>query len=127
MGVGKLKRRKGTEMKKIMMLAAMMGLMLMVFAGTALAINLTGDNGPDRLVGTAENDTLRGLGGGDTLVGRGDSDRLFGGDGNDFINATDPGRPEGDRVNCGSGFDRVLVDPSTEDIVMGNCERVRVG
>lgn len=114
-------------MKKIAMLVAVTGLMLTIFGGTALALNLTGDNGPDRLVGTAENDTLRGRGGGDTLIGRGDSDRLFGGDGNDFINAVDPGRGETDRVNCGAGFDRVLVDPSTEDIVMGNCERVRVG
>ena len=109
------------------MLAAVMALMLTLFAGTALAINLTGDNGPDRLVGTAENDTLRGLGGRDVLIGRGDSDRLFGGSGNDLINAVDPGRPEGDLVNCGAGFDRALVDPSTEDRVMNNCERVRVG
>ena len=114
-------------MRKMILVFTVAAMMVALSAGAALALNLTGDNGPDRLVGTAENDTLRGLGGRDTLVGRGDSDRLFGGGGNDFINATDPGRPEGDRVNCGSGFDRVLVDPSTEDIVMGNCERVVVG
>ncbi|WP_166175134.1 calcium-binding protein [Rubrobacter tropicus] len=114
-------------MKKMAMLVAVTGLMLTIFGGTALALNLTGDNGPDRLVGTAENDTLRGRGGGDTLIGRGDSDRLFGGDGNDFINAVDPGRAEDDLVNCGAGFDRARVDPSTEDRVMSNCERVRVG
>lgn len=114
-------------MKKLAMLVAVTGLMLTIFGGTALALNLTGDGGPDRLVGTAENDTLRGLGGKDTLIGRGDSDLLFGGDGNDFINAVDPGRGETDRVNCGAGFDRVLIDPGTEDIVMGNCERVVVG
>jgi Ca2+-binding RTX toxin-like protein len=112
--------------RRAIILLAMVGLMLTLFAGTALAIVRVGDNGPNRLVGTAENDTLRGLGGKDTLVGRGDSDRLFGGRGNDFINARDP-RPEGDRVDCGRGFDRVVVDPSTEDIVTGNCERVRVG
>ena len=94
--------------------------------GAALALDLTGDDGPDRLVGTAENDALRGLGGKVTLIGRGDSDRPIGG-GNDFINAVDPGGPEDDLVNCGPGFDRVLVDPSTEDRVMGNCERVAVG
>jgi Ca2+-binding RTX toxin-like protein len=113
-------------MKKITMLAAVVALMLTLFAGTALALNLTGDNGPDRLVGTAQDDTLRGLGGGDTLIGLGDSDRLFGGDGNDVINAVDPGRADGDLVNCGAGVDRALVDPSTEDRVANNCERVLV-
>lgn len=109
------------------MILTVAAVMVALSAGAALALNLTGDNGPDRLVGTAENDTLRGRGGGDTLIGRGDSDRLFGGDGNDFINAVDPGRADDDLVNCGAGFDRVLVDPSTEDRVMSNCERVRVG
>ena len=106
------------------MILTVAAMMVALSAGAALALNLAGDNGPDRLVGTAENDTLRGLGGGDTLIGRGDSDRLFGGDGNDFINAVDPGRGEDDLVNCGAGFDRALVDPGTEDVVMGNCERV---
>jgi hypothetical protein len=113
-------------MRKAATLVAIVGLMVVVFAGTALALNRVGDGGRDRLVGTAENDTLRGLGGRDTLIGRGDSDRLFGGGGNDFINPVDPGRLEGDRVNCGPGFDRVLVDRSTEDVVARNCERVRV-
>jgi Ca2+-binding RTX toxin-like protein len=114
-------------MKKVTILVTMVGLLLTIFAGTALAINLTGDNGPDRLVGGPQNDTLRGLGGRDVLIGGGDSDRLYGGDGNDIINAVDPGRPEDDLVNCGAGFDRALIDPSTEDRVMNNCERVRVG
>jgi Ca2+-binding RTX toxin-like protein len=114
-------------MKRGAVLLTAVGLMITVFAGAALALNLTGDGGPDRLVGTAENDTLRGLGGRDTLIGNADSDLLVGGAGNDFINAVEPGRPDGDRINCGPGFDRVLVDPSTEDIVMGNCERVVVG
>lgn len=132
-------------MRKIAILLAAMGLMLAITAGTALAVTKIGTNGPNRLVGTAQNDTLRGLGGNDVLIGKGDNDRLFGGagrdrliggadsdllvggPGNDFINARDPGRPEGDRINCGEGFDTVLVDPSTEDIVSNNCERVRVG
>ena len=113
-------------MRRITMLSAVVALMITLFAGTALALNLTGDNGPDRLVGTAQNDTLRGLGGGDTLIGLGDSDRLIGGDGNDVINAVDPGRADGDLVNCGDGRDRVFVDPSTEDRVMNNCETVLV-
>lgn len=110
-----------------MIILTVAAMMVALSAGAALALNLTGDNGRDRLVGTAENDTLRGLGGNDVLIGRGDSDRLFGGAGNDRINAVDPGGPEDDLVNCGPGFDRVLVDPSTEDRVMDNCERVAVG
>jgi hypothetical protein len=43
-----------------------------------------------------------------------------------IIDARDP-MPEGDRVDCGAGFDRVLVDPSTEDVVAGDCEMVTVG
>lgn len=110
--------------KRLTILLTVAALMLALGVGTALAINLTGTSGPDRLVGTADNDTLRGLGGNDLLIGRGDSDRLFGGAGNDRINAVDP-RPEGDLVNCGPGNDRAFVDPSTEDIVR-NCERVTV-
>ena len=113
-------------MRKLLVMLAMAAMMTALGAGTALAVTLVGDNGPDRLVGTAQNDTLRGRGGADTLVGRGDSDRLFGGSGNDFINAVDP-RPEDDLVDCGPGRDRVLVDPSTEDRVRANCERVSVG
>lgn len=104
-------------MRRISIFLAAMTLVVTVFAGTALALNRVGEGGPDRLVGTAENDTLR---------GRGDSDRRYGGVGNDLIDARDPGEPEGDVVNCGSGVDRVLADPSTEDIISSNCERVVV-
>jgi hypothetical protein len=112
-------------MRRVALLLTVMSLLLAMFAGVALARVIVGTNGPDRLVGTAENDTIRGRGGNDTIIGRGDSDRLFGGRGNDFIDARDP-RPEGDFVDCGPGFDRVWVDPSTEDVVARNCERVVV-
>jgi Ca2+-binding RTX toxin-like protein len=65
--------------RKIAVLFAVMGLMVMAFAGVALTVTKVGDAGPNRLVGTAENDTLRGRGGADKLIGRGDSDQLFGG------------------------------------------------
>jgi hypothetical protein len=44
---------------KIAILLAVVGLMLVLFAGTALAVVKIGNAGPNRLVGTAENDTLR--------------------------------------------------------------------
>ena len=101
---------------------AVMGLMVVVFAGMAFAATKIGDTGPNRLVGTAENDTLKGQGGADTLIGRGDSDVLVGGRGNDQINARERGRAEEDRVDCGQGRDTVLTDNTTEDIIANNCE-----
>ena len=106
---------------------AVMGLMVMLFAGTALAVVKVGDAGPNRLVGTAENDTLKGLGGADTLIGKGDSDLLVGGRGNDQINARERGRAEDDRVDCGRGRDTVLTDNTTEDIISDNCEVIKRG
>ncbi|MDQ3862327.1 MAG: hypothetical protein M3317_02265 [Actinomycetota bacterium] len=113
--------------RKVAILLAVMGLTVMAFAGVALAVTKTGDAGPNRLVGTAENDTLRGVGGADELIGRGDSDRLFGGSGRDLINARERGRAEGDRVDCGPGRDTVLTDNTTEDRIASNCEVVRRG
>lgn len=113
-------------MKRITVLIVAMGIMVAMFAGVAVAKTVLGTSGPDTLVGTSENDTIRGFRGADDITGRGDSDRLFGGRGDDHIDARDP-RPEDDHVDCGPGFDRVLVDPSTEDVVENNCERVRVG
>src|SRR5215212_2570881 len=103
--------------RKVAILLAVMGLMVMAFAGVALAVTKTGDAGPNKLVGTAENDTLRGLGGADELVGRG----------RDLINARERGEAEDDLVDCGPGRDTVLTDNTTEDTILANCEVVRRG
>jgi Ca2+-binding RTX toxin-like protein len=113
--------------KRMALLVAVMGLMVMVFAGMAFAVTKIGDAGPNRLVGTAENDVLKGRDGADTLIGRGDSDLLVGGRGNDQINARESGRPEDDNVDCGPGRDTVLTDNTTEDTIASNCEIVRRG
>jgi Ca2+-binding RTX toxin-like protein len=113
--------------RKVAIMLAVMGLMVMAFAGVALAVTKTGDAGPNRLVGTAENDTLRGRGGADTIIGKGDSDRLYGGRGGDHINARERGRAEDDLVDCGRGRDTVLTDNTTEDRVLANCEVIRRG
>ena len=102
-------------MSKMAALLVAVGLMLVLFAGTALAVVKVGNNAPNRLVGTAENDTLRGRGGTDTIIGKGDSDRLYG------------GRAEDDLVDCGRGRDKVLTDNTTEDRIRANCEVVRRG
>jgi Ca2+-binding RTX toxin-like protein len=114
-------------MRKVAILLAVMGLMVMAYAGVALAVTKTGDAGPNRLVGTAENDTLRGRGGADTIIGKGDSDRLYGGRGGDHINARERGRAEDDLVDCGRGRDTVLTDNTTEDRVLANCEVIKRG
>ena len=113
--------------RKMAVLIAVMGLTVIVFAGMALAATKIGDAGPNRLVGTAENDTLKGRGGADTLIGKGDSELLVGGRGNDQINARERGRAEGDRVDCGRGRDTVLTDNTTEDIIANNCEVIKRG
>ena len=113
--------------KRIVILLAVMGLMMALVAGVAFAVVKTGDNGPNVLNGTAENDTLRGLGGNDRLDGRGDSDRLFGGGGNDVIRGREVGEQDGDRIDCGPGRDTVITDNSTEDIILGNCEVIQRG
>jgi hypothetical protein len=69
--------------RRMAILVAVVGLMVMAFAGTALAVAKVGNAGPNRLVGTAENDTLKGRSGADTIIGKGDSDRLYGGRGAD--------------------------------------------
>ena len=113
--------------RRLAILVAVMGLMVMMFAGVAFAVVKVGDAGPNRLVGTAENDTLRGRGGADTLIGKGDSDRLYGGRGRDHINARERGRAEDDLVDCGAGRDTVLTDNTTEDTIADNCEVIKRG
>ena len=113
--------------RRMAMLVAVMGLMVMMFADVAFAAVKVGDAGPNRLVGTAENDTLKGRAGADTIIGKGDSDRLFGGRGRDHINARERGRAEDDLVDCGRGRDTVLTDNTTEDRIANNCEVVRRG
>jgi Ca2+-binding RTX toxin-like protein len=113
--------------RRMAILVAVVGLIVMAFAGTALAVVNVGNAGPNRLVGTAENDTLKGRSGADTIIGKGDSDRLYGGRGADHIKARERGRAEDDLVDCGPGRDTVLTDNTTEDRIMSNCEVVRRG
>ena len=109
----------------LLILATIM-LGVMMFSGVALAKNIMGPFGPDRLIGTAKVDEIYGLGGNDKVLGNGGNDRidggfgsdsLFGGAGNDVISAAD--RYE-DHINCGSGIDTVYIDEF--DIISKNCE-----
>ena len=117
---------RGKRTRKLTISLAVVGLMLTLFGGAALAVELVGTDGPDRLLGTAEDDTLRGLGGNDTLLGREGSDRLSGGRGHDLIDAREPA-PEADSIRCGRGLDRVVLGPGAEDSLAQDCERQSVG
>ncbi len=95
--------------------------------GTASSDVLSGTRGGDTIVAKGGRDTLRGLdaadclrggAGEDRLAGGAGSDRLAGGAGADVIRARD-GSP--DKVQCGSGRDKAIVDAAD---VVRKCERV---
>ncbi len=95
--------------------------------GTRRSERLVGGPGRDLIRGRAGNDQMSGCGGADQLEGGSGADRLnggrgrdkvLGGPGRDRIDARDGVR---DRVSCGRGFDRALVDRG--DRVTG-CERI---
>ena len=65
-------------------------------------------------------DRVKGGDGDDKLLGKGQKDRLKGGDGADVIKARGGSR---DKVNCGKGKDRAIVD--RKDRVSKSCEKVR--
>jgi RTX calcium-binding nonapeptide repeat (4 copies) len=91
---------------------------------------LTGNDGPNILIGPG---TVDGLGGDDTVVTDNytGSATLVGGDGNDRIGAVAVA-PEGggsvlqpDAIDCGAGTDVVFTDPS--DTAPADCEYANVG
>jgi Ca2+-binding RTX toxin-like protein len=107
-----------------------MALLVVVFAGTALAKTINGNDARNTLIGTDRGDVIRGFGGDDVLRGRGGpdvligglgDDTLIGGRGRDTIDAVDGSG--GDFVACGIGFDKVRADVG--DIVSTDCEDIR--
>jgi len=133
---------------RALLIVATMLLGVVVLSGVALAKNITGTNGPDRLIGTPNKDQIYGLGGPDYLSGKPSadalyggrdndqvragngrdhvfggqgSDELYGGGGNDVMSAADGYK---DYVNCGRGTDNAYVDK--RDRVNRDCENVFV-
>jgi hypothetical protein len=95
--------------------------------GLAGFSNLIGDQGSDRLVGAAGGGSLYGGQRDDVLIGRAGSDGIRPGGGEDLIRGnggTDlVGAADGrrDRIDCGPGDDRAVVDQLDR---VADCERV---
>ena len=81
---------------------------------------INGGSGNDALNGGSSPDRVSGDRGNDQINGNSGRDRINGNSGNDRINARDGQR---DRIDCGTGRDRVIADRI--DRVARNCERVR--
>ena len=139
-------------MRRTVLLLAVMAVAIVVASGVALANNIEGNGGNNRLVGTNGDDTISGGGGNDDIFGKGGQDRLngdsgnddvygggkgdrlqsgqgqdelFGQEGSDFANAIDG--QGNDRVNCGKGNDLAGIDTMFGDQVSANCESVYIG
>ncbi|MEW6637733.1 MAG: hypothetical protein AB1425_13080 [Actinomycetota bacterium] len=119
-------------------LLVLLGAVLLALAAqSALAGTVSGGDGGDVLLGSAQDETiagrgdedgLYGLAGSDALVGGGGDDELYGGpgrdlllggEGDDFVEAKDG---EADYVDCGPGADVAGVD--FEDRASPDCEAV---
>ena len=113
-------------------LIILMSVMVVVFAGVALAKVINGNDNDNHLVGTDRADTINGMGGDDhinakrgndkIILGSGE-DEVFGNWGNDVIRAVDESQ---DWINCLYGdHDRVRANPG--DVISNTetgCERV---
>jgi Ca2+-binding RTX toxin-like protein len=135
--------KKGTR-RGVLLIALMLA--MLAVGGVALAATLRGDNGPNKINGTPNNDNIHGLAGNDRLNGLGGADvlsggrgndtildgqkveksvdRLYGDKGNDFLNTNNQPNNR-DIVKCGPGFDTWQADPN-DRYVGGRCEKVRV-
>ncbi len=127
-------------MRKLMMLAAMLAMMLVV-AVPALAVTWSGTSGDDTFSGTPEadsmlcyggNDILSGLGGGDTMSGGPGDDEMRGGDGNDRVtgstgNDTLYGGPGRADLRGNAGDDTIYVDDDRDLPALESFDEVYCG
>ena len=119
-------------MKRAGIFLTLMSVMVLVFAGVALAALIEGNDRPNTLVGTPKGDAIYGYGGADSIDARGGGDALrlgggrdkgYGERGDDYIRAVDESK---DEISCGPGSDRARANPG--DKVAEGCEKaVRAG
>ncbi len=127
--------RHPVSMRRLLVLVPIVAL-LGTTATVASAVEKTGNNRANRIVGTAGSDTLQGKGGNDKLIGKGGADilygdggrdRLYGGGGRDTLlggarnDRLDGGRGR-DVISCGAGYDTVITDG--RDQIGSDCENV---
>jgi Ca2+-binding RTX toxin-like protein len=121
------------------------GVLCLLLAAAAVAVNQGGSKGADTLRGTKAADTLKGRAGADRLIGGPGADVLIGGNGPDRIKGgsgfdsinmrrgvelRSPGRDRinardrrPDAINCGAGIDVAIVDQVEDGVYF--CEKVR--
>lgn len=97
-------------MRRTVLLLAVMALAVVAASGVALANNIQGDGGDNRLVGTNGKDTISGGGGDDDISGRDGADRLFGDSGRDEIR----GGKGDDRLQVGLGQDALFGNAGSD-------------
>jgi RTX calcium-binding nonapeptide repeat (4 copies) len=106
----------------------LISVMVLVFAGVALAAVIKGNDRANYLVDTSRDDAIYGYGGADRIHARGDgdalhlgggSDKAHGERGDDFISAVDGTE---DFIFCGPGADRARANPG--DNVAEGCEKI---
>lgn len=120
-------RKSGEErkhVKKTIMMAFLVAVMVSLFAAVAYAAIIRGTGGADFLHETPKNDEIYGFRGPDTLDGdwySQDTDKLHGGRGGDRLNADD-GDPR-DILDGGRGDDDVCFGDNTDFFT--RCELVQ--
>jgi Ca2+-binding RTX toxin-like protein len=121
----------GTDVRRTILLVAMMVLTVLVASGVALAVTKIGTDGPDTLRGTNGADNLLGNGANDVLFALGGKDNLVGAEGKDWVLGGDERRPFGgdktliggpgnDGVNGGVGSDIVLGGAGNDYLIGDN-------
>jgi Ca2+-binding RTX toxin-like protein len=109
-------------MNRTVLLVALVAMLTAMLAGVAYAEVIKGTNGPDKLMGTDEEDTIRSLGGADHIFGREDADHLYGGNWNDTIRGNEGrdhifGEADRDHLLGNRASDWIYTADGEEDFV----------
>jgi Ca2+-binding RTX toxin-like protein len=107
--------RKEQNMKRATLMAVVVGLLLALTAGVAVAREINGTSRSETLRGTSNADTISGRGGNDVIRGRAGNDELKGGDGKDRVY----GMGGNDKVAGDFGDDPILRGGPGNDTVVG--------
>jgi Ca2+-binding RTX toxin-like protein len=101
-----------------MFVVVLVGLLVAGLGGVALARVLEGNDRPNKLIGTNQDDTLSGKGANDFLCGENGDDTYFGGKGPDLlVDSCTSNDPTGnDRMQGGPGTDGLIGDRGRDRI-----------